>query len=193
MARSIVNRNLVKIVKLQLAAVEIVLSRMDQTASDRLIEMILQADKIFVTGQGRSGLVAQCLATRLAQMEFDVHIPGQATCQKIEPSDLLIAFSCRGTTTTTVEFARVSRRVGAKIAAVTAFGESTLAELADQVVLIPSDDQDIRSRCRYIIGPNNNTLFEQAALLYADTLVCILLEQKGTSKSIINQHHTNLE
>ena len=193
MARSIVNRNPIKIVKSQLAAIEIVLSRIDQTASDKLVEMILQADKIFITGQGRSGLVAQCLATRLAQMGFDVHIPGQATCQKIEPSDLLIAFSCRGTTKTTVGFARTSRKVGANIAAVTAFGKSTLAELADQVVLIPSDDQDIRSQCRYIVGPNNNTLFEQAALLYADTLICILLEQKGTSKNIINQHHTNLE
>jgi 6-phospho-3-hexuloisomerase len=193
MAKSTVNRNPVKIVKSQLAAIEIVLGRMDRTASDKLVEMILQADKVFITGQGRSGLVAQCLATRLAQLGLDVHIPGQATCQKIEPSDLLIAFSCRGTTKTTVGFARTSRRVGAKIAAVTAFGESTLAELADQVVLIPSDDRDIRSRCRYIVGPNNNTLFEQAALLYADTLICILLEQKGTSKSIINQHHTNLE
>lgn len=188
-----INRNQLELVTAQLTAIRTLLGRIEQSVTDKIIEMILQADKIFVTGQGRSGLVAQCLATRLAQIGFNVHIPGQATCQKIEAGDLLIAFSCRGTTMTIVEYARVSRKVGAKIAAMTAFANSALAELADEVVLIPSDDKDIRAECRYAVGPNNNTLFEQAALLYTDALVYILLERKGINKSIISQRHTNLE
>ncbi len=190
------NRNLIELVTAQLAGIKALISRIesaDGRVSDKIIEMILQTDKIFITGQGRSGLVAQCLATRLAQIGFIVHIPGQATCQKIEKPDMLIAFSCRGTTKTVVEYARVSREVGARIAVVTAFGDSILAELADAVVLMPSDDENIRAVCRYPVGPNNNTLFEQAALLYVDALVYILLERKGICKSIISQRHTNLE
>ena len=187
------NRNLVEIVVAQLTAVKLLVSRIDKAASDKLIEMITHAEKIFVTGQGRSGLVAQCLATRLAQMGLDVYIPGQATCRKIKEGDLLIAISCRGTTTTTVDFAQISRKAGAKIVAVTASDKSTLTEIADHTVLIPSNDEDIRARCRYVVGPNNNTLFEETALLYTDALVYILLEQEGISKSIINQQHTNLE
>jgi 6-phospho-3-hexuloisomerase len=187
------NRNLIELVTAQIAGIKALISRIEQPMSDKIIEMILQADKIFITGQGRSGLVAQCLATRLAQIGFTVHIPGQATCQKIEKSDLLIAFSCRGTTKTVVEYARISQGVGAKIAVVTAFEDSTLAKLADEVVLVPSDDEDIRAVCRYPVGPNNNTLFEQAALLYVDALVYILMDRKGICKSIISQRHTNLE
>jgi 6-phospho-3-hexuloisomerase len=187
------NRNLVELITAQIAGIKALISRIEQPVSDKIIEMILQADKIFITGQGRSGLVAQCLATRLAQIGFTVHIPGQATCQKIEKPDLLIAFSCKGTTKTVVEYARVSQGVGAKIAVVTAFEDSTLAELADEVVLVPSDDEDIRAVCRYPVGPNNNTLFEQAALLYVDALVYILMDRKGICKSIISQRHTNLE
>jgi len=185
--------NPVEIVTAQLSAIKLLVSQIGKATSDKLIEMILQADKIFVTGQGRSGLVAQCLATRLTQMGLDVHIQGEATCRKIEADDLLIAISCRGTTTTTVEFARISSRTGARIAAVTASDKSALAELADHTVLIPSDDENIIAQCRYIFGPNNNTLFEETALLYADALVYILLEREGISKSIIDREHTNLE
>lgn len=192
-AKATTKINLAEIVTAQLAAIETIIGRIEPAVTDKLVQMILGADEVFITGQGRSGLVAQCLATRLAQMGLHVHIPGQATCQKIEAGDLLIAFSCRGTTRTTVEFARVARKVGAKMAAVTAFAQSALAGLADQVVLIPSDDKDIRAECRYAVGPNNNTLFEQAALLYIDALVYLLLEHKGIPKSIIIQRHTNLE
>ena len=191
--KSTINRSLIELVTAQLTGIKALISRIEQPVSDKIIEMILQADKIFITGQGRSGLVAQCLATRLAQIGFNVHIPGQATCQKIEKPDVLIAFSCKGTTKTVVEYVRVSREVDAKIAVVTAFSDSILAKLADAVVLIPSDDESIRTVCRYPVGPNNNTLFEQTALLYVDALVYILMERKGICKSIISQRHTNLE
>jgi len=188
-----INSNLVEIVTAQLGAVKLLVSRIENAASGKLVEMILQADRIFVTGQGRSGLVAQCFATRLAQMGLNVHIPGLATCQRIEKPDLLIAISCSGTTMTTIEFAQTSRNTEAKVAVVTALGKSTLAALADHIILIPSNDRDIRNRCKYIVGPNNNTLFEEAALLYVDAVVCILLERKGISENIISQRHTNLE
>lgn len=187
------NSNVVEITRAHLAGIQMLIGRIDQAASDKLVEMILQANKVFVTGQGRSGLVAQCLATRLAQMEFNAHIPGLATCQRIEKPDLLIAISCSGTTVTTIELAKTSRNAGAEVVVVTAVDKSVLAELATHIVLIPSDDADVKGRCKYIIGPNNNTLFEETALLYVDALICILLERKGISADVISQRHTNLE
>ncbi len=187
------NSNMVEIARAHLAGIRMLVGRIDLAASDKLVEMILQANKVFVTGQGRSGLVAQCLATRLAQMEFNAHIPGLATCQRIEKPDLLIAISCSGTTVTTIELAKTSRNAGAEVVVLTAVDKSVLAELATHIVLIPSDDADIKGRCKYIIGPNNNTLFEETVLLYADALICILLEKKGISEDVISQRHTNLE
>lgn len=188
-----VSSNLVEIVTAQLAAIKLLVDRIGKAVSEKLAEMILQADRIFVTGQGRSGLIASCFATRLAQMGFNVHIPGLATCQRIEKPDLLIAISCSGTTVTTVELAKTSRNAGAEVAVVTALDRSPLAQLATHIVLIPSDNEDIKARCKYIIGPNNNTLFEETTLLYVDTLVYILLQRKGISENIISQRHTNLE
>jgi 6-phospho-3-hexuloisomerase len=185
--------NLVEVAESQLDAVRLLIERIDEKTSSELVEMVLRVGSIFVTGQGRSGLVAQCLATRLAQMGLNVYIPGHAICRKIEKGDLLIAISCRGTTRTTVEFVRIAKDVGAEVAAVTAFNNSTLTELADHVVLIPSNDADVRAQCRDIVGPENNTLFEETSLLYFDALVVILLGRKGISKSIISQRHTNLE
>lgn len=192
-AEMMTNSNLVEIIASQLAVIELLIGRIAPATTRNLIEMILQTDKVFVTGQGRSGLVARCLATRLAQMGFNVYIPGHATCQKIGAGDLLIAISGSGTTRTTVEFARISRQAGAKVVVLTASREYDLAQLANEVVVVPANDEDIRKKCKYIVGPNNNTLFEEAMLLYTDALVYILLERKGIPKSIIDQRHTNLE
>jgi 6-phospho-3-hexuloisomerase len=191
--RTTKNGNFREIISTWAKAVTLILRQIENQTSEELVEMILQADKVFIAGQGRSGLIGRCLATRLTQMGFHVHIPGNATCQKIETGNLLIAISCRGTTMTTVEFAKISKRIGAKVAAITAFGNSTLAKLADKVIVIAANDENIRKKCKYIVGPSNNTLFEQTALLYFDALIHILLKQKGISINIINQQHANLE
>ena len=187
------DKNLFEIISSWTQAIELLIKRIEKESSERLAELILRADRIFVTGQGRSGMVAQCLATRLAQMDFNVNVPGLATCQRIEAPDLMIAISCSGKTSTTIEFVKISKQSKANVAVLSAFSESPLAKLADEVVILPSADVDIRKACKYVVGPNNNMLFEQAALLYADALVYILLEKQGVSADIITKRHTNLE
>ncbi|MDD5326188.1 MAG: SIS domain-containing protein [Phycisphaerae bacterium] len=187
------NNNFREIISAWAKAMTVILRQIEKQTSEELVEMILKADKIFVAGQGRSGLIGRCLATRLTQIGFQVHVPGNATCQKIEAGDLMIAISCRGTTMTTVEFARISRDAGAKVAVITASDNSTLTKLADKVILIAANDEKIRKKCKYVVGPSNNTLFEQTALLYFDALIHIILKRKGISINIINQKHANLE
>ena len=177
----------------QVRAIEQLARRLDNAVSDKLIEQVLRAKRIFVTGQGRSGLIAQCLATRLAQMGFSVHVPGQATCQKIESGDLMIAISCSGKTATTTQFAKISAEAGAGIAVISTRAGSVLAKLADEIIILGSDEEEVLEHCEYAVGPGNNTLFEQATLLYIDALVYVLLERKGFSKDIIVHQHTNLE
>ena len=193
MAKERTNSNVLEIAASQFEGINLLFGHIDELATERLVQMVLQAGRIFVTGQGRSGLIANCFATRLAQMGFNVHIPGLATCQRIEKPDLLIAISCSGTTVTTVELVKTSRNAGAQVAVVTALDGSPLAQLATHIVLIPSDNEDIKARCMYVVGPNNNTLFEETTLLYFDTLVYMLLQRKGISENIISQRHTNLE
>jgi len=181
------------ILKARLDGIGLLLDGMDEAAAERLVQMILRAGSVFITGKGRSGFVAECFAMRLMQMGFPVHVPGEATCPRIRRGDLMITVSCSGTTMTTVQMAHISREAGAGVVAVTADPDSPLAEGADLVILVPVTGKDVKKRYRYVLGPYNNTLFEQALLLYFDAMVYSILEREGIPKRTLAQRHTNLE
>jgi 6-phospho-3-hexuloisomerase len=171
----------------------VLLDDMEEPDAEQLIRMLLDASRIFVTGKGRSGKVADCFAARLMQMGFEVHVPGEATCPRIQQGDLMVALSCSGTTMTTVQLARISHDAGAAVVALTANEATALTEPADHVVLVPVTGRDVKERYRYVLGPHNNTLFEEALLLYFDAMVYAILERERIPKTTLDQRHTNLE
>ena len=185
--------DLFEIVKARLSGVRALLDDMDEAAAEKLVRMILDAGCIFVTGKGRSGYIASSFAMRLMQMGFVAHVPGEATCPRIGSEDLMIAVSCSGTTVTTVEMARIARESGAQIAAVTAVADSPLADAAHHLVLVPVTERDVKKRYRYVLGPHNNTLFEEAMLLYFDALVYAMLGREGIPQKQLDERHTNLQ
>ncbi len=182
-----------QIVRARLDGVRMLLEEMDEAAAQELIEMILEARRVFLTGKGRSGYVAASFAMRLMQMGFEVHVPGEATCPRIGRGDLMIAVSCSGTTVTTVEFARISGESGATVVAVSARPRSPLTELAHHTILVPVTGKDVKKRYRYVLGPHNNTLFEEALFLYFDAMVHSLLAREGIPEKRLSQRHTNLQ
>lgn len=181
------------ILEARLEGVHCLLQEMDRAGSEALIRAILRAGRVFVTGKGRSGLIAECFAMRLMQMGFDAHVPGESTCPRIRKGDLMVAISCSGTTMTTVQLARIAREAGANVTAVTAVADSPLGGHASEVLLVPVAGRDVTKRFRYVLGPHNNTLFEEVMLLYFDALVYSMLEREGISKHLLSQRHTNLE
>jgi 6-phospho-3-hexuloisomerase len=185
--------DLFSIVRTRLDGIALLLNEMDSSSAEKLVQALLAAERVFVTGKGRSGYVAGCFAMRLMQMEFDVHVVGEATCPRIKSGDLMVAISCSGTTASTVQFAHISRDSGAQVVAVTAVDDSPLAGLAHNVVLLPVTGRDVKKRYRYVLGPYNNTLFEEALLLYFDAMVYAILECQGISEKVRSERHTNLE
>ena len=193
MAKAKAGPDVFAVVQTRLDGIRLLLEDMDAGAAEGLVRMILRANRVFVTGKGRSGLVAECFAMRLMQMGFDAHVPGEATCPRIRRGDLMIAVSCSGATASIVQFARISADSGARVAAVTAIQGSPLTEVADDVVLVPVTGKDVKERYRSVLGPHNNTLFEEALLLYFDAMVCSILESEGIPKRRLTDRHTNLE
>lgn len=193
MVKKKTSSNVFEIAASQFEGIKLLFDHIDERATERLVQMVMQARRVFVTGRGRSGLLTGWFAMRLMQIGFDVHVPGEVTCPRIKKGDLLVAISCSGITTTTVDLARTARESGAKVIAVTAIAESTLAGSADDAVVLPVTDEDIERRYKYGIGPCNNTLFEQALVLYFDSIVYSMIERKGISKKQISKRHTNLE
>jgi 6-phospho-3-hexuloisomerase len=180
-------------IRTRLDGIRVLLDEMDEAAAERLVRMLLAAKRIFVTGKGRSGYVAECFAMRLMQMGFEVHVPGEATCSRIRRGDVMVAVSCSGTTMTTIQMARISREARAKVVAVTAVPGSRLTEIADHVVVVPVTGRTVKKRYRYVLGPHNNTLFEEALLLYFDAMVYSILEREGIPKDVLSRRHTNLQ
>lgn len=182
-----------EIAEARLEGVRHLLQDMDRQTAEALVKAILKTNRMFISGKGRSGLIAECFAMRLMQMGFDVHVPGQATCPRIRRGDLMLAISCSGTTMTTVQLARISKDAGARVIAVSAVGDSPLIEFADDVILVPVTAADVKKRYRYVLGPHNNTLFEEVLLLYFDALIYSMLEREGIPKQRLRQRHTNLQ
>jgi len=181
------------ILRARLDGIRKLLDHMDEPQAEQLIRMVLAAKRVFVTGKGRSGRVAECFAMRMMQMGIDVHVPGEATCPRIQSGDLMVAISCSGTTVTTFQIARISHEAGAEVAAITAVPDSPLARLAHLAVVVPTTGTELKQRYHYVLGRYNNTLFEEATLLYCDALVCSILEREGIPTSRVSQRHTNLE
>src|SRR5574340_1054026 len=73
-----------------------VLEKIDEKAYERFISSILSAKNVFVTGQGRSGLVSRTFAMRLTHIGFNAYCVGDATTPNIDKGDLLIACSSSG-------------------------------------------------------------------------------------------------
>jgi len=181
------------VVRRRLDGIRLLLDAMDEPALEELIESLLATRRVFVTGKGRSGLVAECFAMRLMQLGMVAHVPGEATCPRITTGDLLVAVSCSGTTPTTVQLARIARETGAHVVALTAAPESPVAAEADRVVVVPVTGDDVKRGFHYVVGPYNNTLFEQALLLCFDGLVYTMLERQGIPEERLRDRHANLE
>jgi 6-phospho-3-hexuloisomerase len=193
MGKEPLRSDLFDVLRARLDGIRLLLEDMREDEADQAVEMLLKARAVFVTGKGRSGLVASCFAMRLMQLGRDVHVPDEVTCPRIRRGDLMVAISCSGTTATTLQLARIARDARARIVAITAVPGAPLAELADHVILLPVTGRSVKKRFRYVLGPYNNTLFEEALLLYLDAMVYSILEREGIPKSSLSTRHTNLE
>jgi 6-phospho-3-hexuloisomerase len=148
-----------------------------------LCEGIERAGAVFVTGEGRSGLVARCFAMRLTHLGVRAHVVGGATTPRLTPDDLLLAISCTGETALTCAVARAAAEQGGRVIAVTAAGRSTLASSAHLTVFLPG------SPSRQYGG----SLFEQSALIALDAAAMVLKERLGVSAEAMDLRHANLE
>ena len=149
-----------------------------------LANMLPRARRTYVTGAGRSGLVARSFGMRLMHAGLPVFIPGETVTPAAAPNDLLVAISCTGSTGITVHLAARAKEIGAKVVALTAEADSPLARQADKVVLIPAAAEDIVRRA---------AVFEHAASLCLDAVFNVLSGRLKLDLKEYRARHANLE
>ncbi|MHC4455420.1 MAG: SIS domain-containing protein, partial [Planctomycetota bacterium] len=87
--------------KIIINEIDYVLDGIKEDEFKKFIAAINTSKNIFVTGQGRSGLVARTFAMRLTHIGFSCHVVGDTTTPNIDKGDMLIACSSSGTTSVT--------------------------------------------------------------------------------------------
>ena len=93
-----------------------VLSMIAEEEAAALSDELKRAKRIFVYGEGRSGLMGKAFAMRLMHGGYEVYAVGETIAPSIAANDLLVAISGSGTTGIIYEFAKKARETGARVA-----------------------------------------------------------------------------
>ncbi len=161
-----------------------VMAHVDWSSFVDLAKMLPQARQTFVTGAGRSGLVARSFGMRLMHAGLPAFVPGETTTPAAGAGDLLVAVSCTGQTGYTAYLAARAKSLGAKVIVLTAETDSPLAAEADEVLLIPATAPDIVVRA---------AVFEHTASLCLDAVFNVLADRLKLDQDKFRKRHANLE
>lgn len=182
------------------ASVETEADNLHPSEVTALINAILTAHRenkrIFLTGAGRSGLVASAFAMRLMHLDFTVYVIGEIVTPAVESDDLVIALSGSGETSPIVEMSTIIKEKGTKLAVVTSNKDSRLGSLADITVRIsgrPNIDS-VSFLERQLTGISISfaplgTIFEINVMILMDSVIAGLMLATGKSEADMKQKH----
>ena len=166
-------------------------AQIDQKQLAGLAAQIGLADRIFVAGAGRSGLVLRMAAMRLMHLGLTVHVAGDTTTPAISSGDLLLVASGSGTTSGVVKAAETAARAGACIAAFTTNQGSPLAGLSDALVIIPAAQKTDHGSS--LSRQYSGSLFEQVLFLATESVFQTLWDNADEPAEQLWLRHANLE
>ena len=172
--------------------IERVLHRVKARQLKAVEDAILRSDRVFVTGLGRTGLMARGFAMRLMHLGRKVYHVGDVITPRIQKRDLLIICSRTGRSKVLSHYVRIARKVKARVVVVTAREDSPAAEKAD-VVLGINDKMSRRANGDGRPRPPLGSLFEQALLIVLDQVVIDLMQALDLTEADMARIHTGFE
>lgn len=179
-----------------------VTDKLDIGATKSMLQKIMEGNRIFVMGAGRSGLVAKAFAMRLMHLGFSVYVVGETTTPAVRTDDVVVAISGSGETRSIADLGKIVKDIGSTLITVTSKKESTLGRISDVVVVLPSKtkiDPDAGGcleksmRGGYKNLPPLGTSFEITSLIFLDSLIAQLITLTGASEAELKSRHTNIE
>jgi len=189
--------------KLMVRRIEAIANSIKDSEVDAFTGAILSANRIFVMGAGRSGLVAKAFAMRLMHLGMPAFVVGETITPAIENNDLLIAFSGSGNTKTVADIVQTAKEIGATVGLFTANQDSRMGHIADVIVITESQrdavtDDSQEYEIRQMMGEHRSfaplgTLFETTAMIFSDALISHLMEVTQTPEGELKRRHMNIE
>lgn len=176
-----------------LRELEAVLAKVPESLIDRLAGLVADAERVFLAGEGRSGLMAQAFAARLVHLGLRAHFANEITAPRIGPRDLMIACSGSGETRTTLEKMLSAHGVEAKVVLITSNPDTQFGDAADILMHLPAPPAPQKLGRGLASSQPQRTLFEQALLVVLDSTVLRLMELLKVGPDEMEKRHTNLE
>jgi 6-phospho-3-hexuloisomerase len=179
-----------------------VIDKLDIEAIKTMLQKIINSDRVFVMGAGRSGLVAKAFGMRLMHLGFSVYVVGETTTPAVRPKDVVIAISGSGETRSIADLGKIVKDIGSTLITVTSKKESTLGKISDIAMVLPSkskNDHDAGGyleksmRGEYRNIPPLGTSFEITSMVFLDSIIAEMITLTGASEAELKARHTNIE
>jgi 6-phospho-3-hexuloisomerase len=178
-----------KLIKTVLHENSLVLHAIDIEETEDLVKKISGARRIFLYGEGRSGLMGKAFAMRLMHCGYNVYVIGETVTPSIEKGDLLIGISASGTSTSLATHFTKAKETDAYTFLMTASAQHGL--WTDGTLVIPAATKHRREEEPATIQPLGSQ-FDQSAHLLMDAIILALLEGKNRHHDLLKRH-ANME
>lgn len=171
-----------------------VLGRVSEDELIKLSEKLERAERIFVAGTGRSGLIGKVFAMRMMHIGYKVFVVGETITPSIDSDDVLLIISGSGSTGTLKQYAKKARQINAEVVLMTTNGSSEIAEMSSSSVILPAATKKRLETEPKTIQPLGSQ-FDQSAHLLLDSIIVHLLQNKKDRNDgkTASQNHANLE
>ena len=165
-------------------------TNVDENKYQQIFQLIKNSDRIFVTGEGRSGLIGKMFAMRLKHLGFKTYVVGETITPALTADDLLVIASGSGETKKVIVDAKTAQKTDSKILLFSASKKSTLSEMASQKIIFSLNHSNQNQLYSEQFG---GSLFEQSLLIFLDSLVSYFQKQLQINNEDMSKIHTNLE
>ncbi len=173
----------------------------DEKAVQKLIEILTSSHHVFVLGLGRSGLVAKAFAMRLMHLGINVFVVGETITPAIKEDDCLITISGSGETSYIINAAKIAKKRGSTVVAITSHPGSSLSKISDLVIIVKGKTKIEREKDymkRQMEGKHYSktplgTLFEISALIFLDGFIAELMDKLDKEEEDMKKMHNVFE
>ncbi len=179
-----------------------VVEKLSEKDMEKMIDMLIRCQRVFVHGVGRSGLVGRAFATRLSHLKFDVFVVGDTITPAVKEGDLFISISGSGETGSVVNAAKGAKKAGAKVFSLTSNTSSTIAGVSDAILRVKGRTKNDHKKKFYtseqVMGKHAplsplGTLFEDTCQILLDGVIVELMRKLRKTEDDLARRHSNIE
>jgi 6-phospho-3-hexuloisomerase len=180
---------------------------LQKVETSAFFDRMLTANRVYVAGAGRSGIIARAFALRLLHLGFDVYVVGETITPALKPGDTLVVFSGSGETHSVASICETVKGLGGSVCLITASTDSRMSRIADCVVNLGDltgyyQGDHSTYEVRQVTGEYRSvssafaplgTLFETLALVFSDAIISALMVAKKEEEGELQRRLTNME